>query len=349
MGAPHPFPPAGPAPRVDALQHFVERRRQRFTATFPQQCDAILALIDRIEERGSRGPRTKLRLLSHRLSVLARTSGFTTVSESAMELERVIGGGGLFDAVLAREMVDTLHEALETDLAILTPPASPYTALNGMANTPQLPRLRILIVDDHAMLRGGLRAFLSSGIPGTAFGEAGDGAAALHLLRQQQWDIALLDISLPGRNGLDLLKDIKAEWPRLPVLVLSAHREDEVALRALKAGADGYMTKQCAPEELVKAVRKIMGGGCYVGPALAEQLALETRYDHQRLPHQLLSDREYDVMCRIALGKTVSEIGREMSLSVKTISTYRARILQKLGVRNNAEIVQYALRNRLVC
>ncbi len=163
-----------------------------------------------------------------------------------------------------------------------------------------------------------------------------------------KWDVALLDITLPGKSGLDLLKELKAARPRLPVLVLSAHPEDQFALRALKAGAEGYLTKDSAPEELVKAIRKILAGGKYVSPTLGEKLASNVRKDFTRLPHETLSDREYEIMCLIASGKTVTEIAGDLSLSVKTISTYRTRVLEKLGVKNSAAIVQYAVRNGLV-
>ena len=208
--------------------------------------------------------------------------------------------------------------------------------------------MRVLIVDDHAVVRRGLRGLLSDEFEGADFGEAGDAAQALNLLRHAKWDIALLDLTLPGKSGLDLLKELKAEWPRLPVLVLSGHPEDQFAVRVLKAGAGGYMTKESAPEELAKAIRKILAGGRYVSAALAETLALGVKQDLTRTPHETLSDREYEVMSRIASGKTVTEIAGELSLSPKTISTYRARVLEKLGVKNSAEIVQYAIRNGLV-
>jgi DNA-binding NarL/FixJ family response regulator len=153
---------------------------------------------------------------------------------------------------------------------------------------------------------------------------------------------------LPGKSGLDLLKELKAEWPKLPVLVLSGHPEDQFAVRVLKAGAGGYLTKESAPEELAKAIRKILAGGRYVSPTLAEKLALRVKKDLTRMPHEALSDREYEVMSHIASGKTVTEIAEELSLSAKTISTYRARVLEKLGVKNSANIVQYAVRNGLV-
>ena len=208
--------------------------------------------------------------------------------------------------------------------------------------------IRILIVDDHAILRRGLRALLSDEFHGAAFGEASNARQALEQLRKEKWDVALLDISLPGKSGLELLKEFKAARPKLPVLILSAHAEDQFAVRVLKAGAGGYLTKESAPEELAKAVRKILAGGQYVSPTLAEKLALRVRKDVRLTPHETLSDREYEIMCLIASGKTVTEIAGELSLSPKTISTYRARVLEKLGVKNNAEITRYAIRNGLV-
>ena len=208
--------------------------------------------------------------------------------------------------------------------------------------------IRVLIVDDHAIVRRGLRALLSDELRGAAFGEASHAQQALKEVRREKSDVALLDITLPGKSGLELLKELKAARPRLPVLVLSAHPEDQFALRALKAGAEGYLTKDSAPEELVKAIRKVLAGGRYVSPTLAEKLASTVRKDFTRLPHETLSDREYEVMCLIASGKTVTEIAGELSLSVKTISTYRTRVLEKLGVKNSAAIVQYAIRNGLV-
>ncbi len=208
--------------------------------------------------------------------------------------------------------------------------------------------IRILIVDDHAILRRGLRALLSDEFHGAAIGEASNARQALEQLRKAKWDVALLDIALPQKSGLELLKELKAEWPRLPVLVLSAHPEDQFAIRVLKAGAGGYLTKESAPEELSKAIRKVLAGGRYVSPSLAEKLASGVSKDLTRAPHETLSDREYEVMCLIASGKTVTEIAGELSLSVKTISTYRVRLLEKLGVKNTAAIVQYAIRNGLV-
>jgi len=208
--------------------------------------------------------------------------------------------------------------------------------------------IRVLIVDDHAILRRGLRALLSDEFHGAAFGEAADAVEALEQLRKKEWDVALLDMTMPGKSGLELLKEIKVEWPKLPVLVLSGHSEDQFAIRVLKAGGAGYMTKESAPEELAKAIHKILAGGRYVSPALAEKLALGVKKDLTLTPHETLSDREYEVMSGIGSGKTVREIAEELSLSAKTISTYRARVLEKLGVKNSAEIVQYAIRNGLV-
>jgi DNA-binding NarL/FixJ family response regulator len=208
--------------------------------------------------------------------------------------------------------------------------------------------MRILIVDDHAILRRGLRALLLDAFQRAEFGEAANAEQALELLGKKVWDVALLDITLPGKSGLDLLKELKAARPRLPVLMLSAHPEDQFAVRALKAGAAGYMTKESAPEELVQAIGKVLSGGRYVSRALAEELAWNIGKDFTRTPHETLSDREYEVMCRIASGRTVTEIAGELSLSPKTISTYRTRLLEKLGVRNSAEITSYAVRNGLV-
>lgn len=208
--------------------------------------------------------------------------------------------------------------------------------------------IRILIVDDHAIVRRGLRDLLADEFPGAVFGEAGDARQAMEKLGKQKWDLVLLDIGLPGKNGLDLLKEVAEQWSKLPILVLSVHPEDQFAVRALKAGAGGYLTKESAPEELVKAVRKVLAGGRYVSAPLAEKLALNVRKDFTKTPHEMLSDREYEIMCAIGSGKTVTEIAVTLSLSVKTISTYRTRILEKLGLKNSAEIARYAIRNGLV-
>ena len=341
-----------PASSPDALQPFLDKTRQRFVATFVARCDAIRTLVDKVAAVGPRGPVAKLRQVTHRLSGLAGTIGFSTISARAAKLEDLVGDAGrAFDAALARHAVGALREALAKDLASLPERPGATTFFDGTVYVPTtrdvLP-IRILIVDDHAVVRRGLRALISDEFQGAVFGEASDARQALEQLRKNEWDIALLDLALPGKSGLDLLKELKAEWPRLPVLVLSGSHEDQFAIRVLKAGAGGYMTKASAPEELAKAIRKILAGGRYVSPALAEKLALGVNKDFTRTPHETLSDREYEVMSRIASGKTVTEIAEELSLSAKTISTYRTRVLEKLGVKNSAEIVHYASRNGLV-
>jgi len=354
---------------MNAFQQVLDETRQRFVATFVAQCDSIRILVDKVAASGSRGPVVALTQVTHRLSGLAGTIGFPTISARASELEDLVGAGrGGFDALLARDAVDAIRKAFATDLASppvwSTPPAvstargakilvaevestQPAIVTTCLEGAGYVPMIRVLIVDDHAIVRRGLRALLSDEFRGAAFGEASDARQALEQLRKKEWDVVLLDITLPGKSGLDLLKELKAEWPRLPVLVLSGHPEDQFAVRVLKAGAGGYMSKDSVPEELAKAIRKILAGGRYVSPALAEKLALGVKKDLTRTPHETLSDREYDVMSRIASGKTVTEIADELSLSAKTISTYRARVLEKIGVRNSAEIVQYAIRNGL--
>lgn len=208
--------------------------------------------------------------------------------------------------------------------------------------------LKILIVDDHAIVRRGLKDILAEEFTAVEFGEAGTAAQALDLAHQQRWDIAILDITLPGRGGLEILQDIKREYPELPVLILSMHAEDQFAGRAFKAGAAGYMTKESAPAELVKAVKKVLQGGKYVSSFLAELLVTRLTTSVEKPRHETLSDREYQVMRMIAAGKLVTEIAKELSLSVKTISTYRARILEKMGLQNNAELTHYAISHRLV-
>lgn len=209
--------------------------------------------------------------------------------------------------------------------------------------------MRILIVDDHAIVRRGLRQLLADEYRGVEFGEAANADEALEQARRAEWDVIVLDISMPGRSGLDVLKDFKKEKPEVPVLVLSMHPEDQLATRVLKAGASGYMTKEAATEELVIAVEKVVSGGRYVSSALAELLArdLETGGPDTD-PHERLSDREFEVMLMLARGQSVSEIAAELSLSVKTVSTYRSRVLDKIHIRSNAELARYATRHGLV-
>ena len=209
-------------------------------------------------------------------------------------------------------------------------------------------RLRVLIVDDHPIVRQGLKQTLADAPEIGEIGEAATPQETLDLVRQREWDVVILDIGLPGRGGLDVLKDIKQDAPRLPVLILSMHAEDQYAVRALRAGAAGYLAKAAAPETLIDAIRKAVSGGRYVSPHLAERLATELTVDAARPLHSALSDREFEVLRLIASGQTVGDIADRLSLSVKTVSTYRARILEKMRLRNNAELMQYVLTNRLL-
>lgn len=198
------------------------------------------------------------------------------------------------------------------------------------------------------MVRRGLRQILADEFKRATFGEARNAQEALDLVWKENWDIVVLDITMPGRSGLDVLREIKKSRPKLPVLVLSMHPENQFAVRVLKRGANGYMTKESAPEEFVGAIKKILAGGRYVSPSLAEKLATYVSSETQKPPQELLSDREFQVLRLIASGKIVSEIAKELSLSVKTISTYRTRILEKMGLRNNAELMHYAMQHQLV-
>ncbi len=208
--------------------------------------------------------------------------------------------------------------------------------------------IKILIADDHPIVRQGLKQILSEEPDVAMVGEAQNSQEVLELVRKQDWDIVILDIKMPGRGGLDVLKELKHERPKLPVLILSVYPEDQYAVRALKAHASGYMTKESAPEELVKAIRKIIQGGKYIGPTLAEKLAFDLETETEKPLYETLSDRESQVMCMIASGKTISQIAEELSLSVKTIGTYRTRILEKMKMKTNAELTHYAIKNGLV-
>lgn len=207
--------------------------------------------------------------------------------------------------------------------------------------------IRILIADDHAILRRGLKEILAGELEGAIFDEAGNVQEALGQVQSQTWDLVILDITMPGRSGLDLLRDLQQLRPELPVLVLSMHPENQYGKRLLRAGAAGYMNKETAPKELVRAVRKVLAGGRYVSAGLAEKLAADLSADSARLPHERLSDREFEVLRMIASGKTVSQIAEELCLSVTTVSTHRARILEKMGLDNNAELMRYAMVNEL--
>lgn len=203
-------------------------------------------------------------------------------------------------------------------------------------------KYRFLIVDDHPVVRQGLGAILTDAFPGNTLLEANNGATALEIALNQPLDLIVLDVGLPGRGGLDLLKDIKQSKPKLPIIVVSIHTEDQVGLRALQRGASAYVTKDATNDELVAAATRALAGGRYIQPSLAERLAFHLNGDSQSPLHESLSDREFQVMCMIAAGKTIKEIGGDLSLSVKTISTYRTRILAKMNLKNNSEIMRYA-------
>lgn len=208
--------------------------------------------------------------------------------------------------------------------------------------------IRILIADDHPIIRHGLRQILSEAPEATDVGEAKNAADLLTAIRAQSWDLILLDLALPDKNGLEVLKEIKRSFPKMPVLIISMHPEDLYAIRVLKAGAAGYLTKESAPEELLTAIRKVLQGGRYISPQLAEQLAFDLGFDTEKPLHEKLSDREYQVLCLIASGKTISEVAAQLFLSVKTASTYRARVLEKMHMKTNAELTHYAIQQKLV-
>jgi len=208
--------------------------------------------------------------------------------------------------------------------------------------------IKILVADDHPIVRQGLKQILSEYPDMTVADEAGSGKEVLSKIAKKDYDIVLLDISMPGRNGLDILKELKSKKPKLPVLVLSIYPEDQYAVRVLKLGAAGYLTKESVPEELVAAIRKVARGRKYVSNYLAEKLASDLEINAEKPLHENLSDREYQVMFMIASGKRLKEISEELSLSIKTISTYRSRIMDKMKMKNNAELIRYALQNSLV-
>ncbi len=207
---------------------------------------------------------------------------------------------------------------------------------------------RILLADDHAIVRKGLKETLEEELGDVRFGEASNGQQVLVQLGRQSWDLVVLDINMEGRSGLDVLAEIRKARPQLPVVILSMYPEAEFAVRALKQGAAGYLNKQSAPEELVAAVRKVLAGGRYVSAALADRLAAELQRPSGELPHELLSNRELQVMRMIAMGKSLKEIAAELSLSVKTIGTYHGRLLEKMGMKSDIELTRYALTHRLV-
>jgi len=207
---------------------------------------------------------------------------------------------------------------------------------------------KILIADDHPIVRKGLRQILEEGGIGRKVEEAGSGKEAVEKVRAGSFDIALLDISMPEMSGLEALEEIKKLRPSLPVLILSIYPEEEYAVRALKSGASGYMTKKSAPDELITAIRKIVRGSRYISPSLADFLASHLTEENSKPLHETLSNREFQVMRMIAAGRSLKEIAYDMSLSPKTISTFRTRILQKMQLQNNADLIQYAIKNKLI-
>jgi two-component system, NarL family, invasion response regulator UvrY len=208
--------------------------------------------------------------------------------------------------------------------------------------------MRILIADDHPIFRAGLREILGKHKEVEVIGEAENGRKALELARKQRWDVVLLDLTMPGKDGVEVLQELRRERPKLPVLVLSAHPEDQLALSLLKSGAAGYLTKDKAPEVLFTAVKKVLRGDKYISDSLAEKVALHVVSGSAQSPHEALSRREYQVMRRIAAGKAVKDIAKELFLSVRTVSTYRARVLDKMNMKTNTELIRYALKNKLV-
>lgn len=208
--------------------------------------------------------------------------------------------------------------------------------------------IRVLIADDHPIVREGLKQIIAETSDMVVANEASNAQEVLDKVWESDYSVVLLDISMPGRSGLDILKQLKSERPELPVLILSVHPEEQYAVRVLRAGASGYLTKESAPDELIAAIRKVSLGRKYVSSSLAEKLAFDLEIEAEKPLHETLSDREYQVLCMIAKGKTVKEIAKELSLSVKTISTYRSRILEKMRMNNNAQLTHYAIKNRLV-
>jgi DNA-binding NarL/FixJ family response regulator len=209
--------------------------------------------------------------------------------------------------------------------------------------------IRVLIADDHSIVRQGLKQILSDTDDLIVAGEAANGVVVMQMVRDGNWDVVLMDVSMPDRNGIDAIKMIKKEYPRLPVLVLSMHPEEHYAVRALKAGAAGYLTKQSAPDLLVSAIRQVASGKKYVSAAVAEELANAILEDDDERPlHEKLSDREYQTLVMISSGKTPTQIADELNLSVKTVSVYRARLLEKMRMKNNAELTHYGLKHGLV-
>jgi len=208
--------------------------------------------------------------------------------------------------------------------------------------------IRVLLADDHAIVRAGLKELLADTGDIAVVAEATDGQEVMARIRGADYDVAVLDMSMPGRSGIELIKQVKDEKPKLRILVLTMHSEEQYAVRALKAGASGYLTKEAAADQLVAAIRRIAAGGAWVSPETAERLVRDAAPRAEAAPHTRLSDREFQVLQLIAGGKTVGEIARLLSLSVKTVSTHKTRILHKMGLANQAELIRYALEHRLL-
>ena len=207
---------------------------------------------------------------------------------------------------------------------------------------------RILLADDHAVVRQGIKQIISQAYPQAEFGEACSLHELRDLINDEQWDLVIMDLAFPDGNGLEILKQLKSDHPKLPVMILSMYPEDQYAIRTIRAGASGYLSKESASEELVQAIQKIMVGGEYISASVAEQLVHYARHEDDQPLYKYLSDREYQVMCLIASGKGLKEISQELSLSPKTVSTYRTRLLVKLDMKTNAELTHYAIQNGLV-
>ncbi len=208
--------------------------------------------------------------------------------------------------------------------------------------------VRVLVADDHALVRKGLQQVIKEQAPDMVVGEATDGEQVLSMVRKEKWDVLVLDIGMPKRSGLEILQELRTTQPKLPVLILSVHPEDQYAIRVLKAGAAGYLSKDSALDELVDAIRKAVSGGRYVSASLAEKLALGLSGGLDKLPHETLSDREMTVLLKMGAGMSVGEIADELALSVKTVSTYRTRILEKMGYKSNADLIRYVIEHELL-
>lgn len=208
--------------------------------------------------------------------------------------------------------------------------------------------MNIIIVDDHAVVRKGIRQILSEETEITSLGEASNSEELFEQLYDKNWDVVILDITLPGKNGLDVLIELKRRKPEIKVLILTMHPEEEIAIRALKTGASGYLNKDSVPSELLTAVKKINSGAKYISSSLGEKLAQYLDKDMRRLAHELLSNREYQILCLIASGNSLTDIAKELLISVKTVSTYRSRILEKMNMKSNVELTHYAIKNKLV-